>query len=123
MNNKIYLNLDIFACVCKMFAHTSGYICSVIKTNRLLTTKNITAMKTLNDSIVITPHVINTINSLPEEERVAVASAFISEMIMGVNPEDGLTPLQTMLYSVIRFYIQQDSVKYKLSHVQAQMAV
>lgn len=82
-------------------------------------------MKTLKDSIVITPHVINTINSLPKEERVAVASAFISEMIMGVNPEDELTPLQTMLYSVIRFYVQQDSAKYKQNQmqVQSQLAV
>lgn len=68
-------------------------------------------MKAMNNSIVITPHVINTINSLPEEERVAVASAFVSEIIMGVNPEDSLSPLQKMLYSVIRFYVQQDSTK------------
>lgn len=65
----------------------------------------------MNNPIVITPHVINTINSLPEDERVAVASAFVSEIIMGVNPEESLSPLQKMLYSVIRFYVQQDSAK------------
>lgn len=80
-------------------------------------------MKTFNDSIVITPHVINTINSLPKEERVAVTSAFVCEMIMGVNPEKELTSLQTMLYSVIRFYVQQDSEKYKQHYAQAQIAV
>ncbi len=68
-------------------------------------------MKAMNNPIVITPHVINTINSLPEDERVAVASAFVSEIIMGVNPEESLSPLQKMLYSVIRFYVQQDSAK------------
>ena len=51
-----------------------------------------------HQSIVISSHVINTINSLPEEEKVAVATAFVSEMIMGVDPENALSPLQAMLY-------------------------
>lgn len=75
----------------------------------------------MNQAIVLTPHVINTINSLPEEERVAVASAFVSEMIMGVNPDESLSPLQKMLYSVIKLYVQQDSIK--LSAAQNSMAV
>lgn len=78
-------------------------------------------MKVMNQAIVLTPHVINTINSLPEEERVAVASAFVSEMIMGVNPDESLSPLQKMLYSVIKLYVQQDSIK--LSTAQNSMAV
>lgn len=78
-------------------------------------------MKVMNQAIVLTPHVINTINSLPEEERVAVASAFVSEMIMGVNPDESLSPLQKMLYSVIKLYVQQDSIK--LSAIQNSMAV
>lgn len=78
-------------------------------------------MKVMNQAIVLTPHVINTINSLPEEERVAVASAFVSEMIMGVNPDESLSPLQKMLYSVIKLYVQQDSIK--LSAAQNSMAV
>ena len=72
-------------------------------------------MKNARAPIVITQHVINTINSLPEEERIAVAGAIISEMILGVNPERELSSLQTMLYSVIRFYVQQDSEKFKRS--------
>ena len=55
-----------------------------------------------HQSIVISPHVINTINSLPEEEKVAVATAFVSEMIMGVDPENALSPLQAMLYGIIK---------------------
>ena len=78
-------------------------------------------MKVMNQTIVLTPHVINTINSLPEDERVAVASAFVSEMIMGVNPDESLSPLQKMLYSVIKLYVQQDSIK--LSTAQNSMAV
>ena len=64
-------------------------------------------MNAMNNSIVISSHVINTINSLPTEERIAVISAFVSE-----NPESDLSSVETMLYSVIKFYIQQDSAKY-----------
>lgn len=67
---------------------------------------------TTKQSIVITPHVINTINALPEEERVAVASAFVGEMIMGLNVEEILSPFQTMLYAVVKSYVQQDSYRY-----------
>lgn len=69
-------------------------------------------MRIINKPILITPHVINTINSLPEEERIAVASAFISDMIMGIDPEKSLSSLQTMLYSVIKFYVQQDTTRF-----------
>lgn len=70
------------------------------------------ATSTTKQSIVITPHVINTINALPEDERVAVASAFVGEMIMGFNVEDTLSPIQTMLYAVIKSYVQRDSYRY-----------
>lgn len=64
------------------------------------------------ESILISPRVINTINSLPEEERIAVVSAFVGEMIMGVDVEDSLTPTQTMLYAVIKSYVQRDTLQY-----------
>ena len=73
-------------------------------------------MSKINKPILITPHVINTINSLPEEERIAVASAFISDMIMGVNPENSLSSLQTMLYSIIKFQVQQDTIRFIKNH-------
>lgn len=65
-------------------------------------------------SIVITPHVINTINALPTEERLAIASALAGEMILGESLDNGLTPLQAMLYQMIRDYIKRDS--YRMSH-------
>ncbi|MBR3830594.1 MAG: hypothetical protein IKJ52_05020 [Muribaculaceae bacterium] len=80
-------------------------------------------MKAMNNSIVISSHVINTINSLPKEEQITVASAFVSEMIMGENPEGELSPLQTMLYSVIRFYVQQDSAKFNGAYAHSNVAV
>ena len=67
---------------------------------------------TKQQSILISPRVINTINSLPEDERIAVVSAFVGDMIMGVKVEDSLTPIQTMLYAVIKSYVQRDSLQY-----------
>lgn len=69
-----------------------------------------TSMK--NQSIVISPHVINTINSLPEEERVAVVTAFVGELIMGVNLQGKLSPIQSMLYSIVKSYVERDSFKF-----------
>jgi hypothetical protein len=43
---------------------------------------------TKQQSILISPRVINTINSLPEDERIAVVTAFVGDMIMGVKVED-----------------------------------
>lgn len=69
----------------------------------------------MNDAILISPHVINTIKSLPAEERVAIASALTGELILGSNPANSLSPMQEMIYSIIRFYIKQDTLKYKQS--------
>lgn len=66
----------------------------------------------MNQSIVLTPHVINTINSLPTEERLAIASALAGEIILGTQINGELTPEQTMLYSIIRDYIRRDSIRF-----------
>jgi len=66
----------------------------------------------MNQSIVISQHVINTINALPQEERVAIVGALAGEMILGAKLDDELTPLQTMLYQMIRDYIRRDSHRY-----------
>lgn len=67
----------------------------------------------MDASILISNHVINTINSLPQEERHAIAQALVSEMILGDVSE--LPPVQEMLYSVIRFYVRRDSTRYRHS--------
>lgn len=69
----------------------------------------------MDKSIVISSHVINTINALPVEERNAIAQALASEMILGADLCHTLSPMQEMLYSVIKFYIQKDSIRYKQS--------
>lgn len=67
----------------------------------------------MDKSIVISSHVINTINALPSEERNAIAQALASEMILGSASSKILSPMQEMLYSVIRFYVNRDSTQYK----------
>lgn len=59
-------------------------------------------------AIVITPHVINTLRALPFDERLNVASALASEMLLGADAGQ-LEPVENMIFSILRFYIQQDS--------------
>lgn len=65
----------------------------------------------MNGSLVISQHVVNTIQSLPQEERVVISNALVSEFILGENPENALTPFQAMLYSVVRYYVKKDNAK------------
>lgn len=65
----------------------------------------------MNSSIVLTPHVLNTINSLPTEERVAIASALAGEMILGASVAGELTAQQNMIYTIIKDYIRRDTAR------------
>lgn len=60
-------------------------------------------------SFVITPRVVNTIKSLPESIRGAIANALVSEMLLDQSPEEHLTPVQMMVYVMIRNYVERDS--------------
>lgn len=73
------------------------------------------------NSILITPHVINTINSLPDEERTAIANTLAAELILGEKPEDSLSPMQEMIYSIICFYVKQDTIKYTMALRQVEL--
>lgn len=61
--------------------------------------------------VVISSHVIESIKSLPETDRRAVAIALANEMLLGLNPDDSLTPFQAMLYSIIQFHVRRDSAR------------
>jgi len=63
----------------------------------------------MNQSILITPRVLQAINALPMDERVAVVSAIAGEMFLGHAPGSALSPMETIIYSMIRSYIQHDS--------------
>ncbi len=66
----------------------------------------------MNSNIVLSRYVINTINSLPEEERLSIASALAGEMILGAKLTNELNPQEEMIYSVIRNFIMRDSHEY-----------
>ncbi len=59
--------------------------------------------------IILTPRVINTINSLPVDDRIAIAGALCGEMILGADASACLTPLQSLVFAMIRQYVEHDS--------------
>lgn len=63
-------------------------------------------------AIVITANVINTLRALPYEERLNVASALAGEMLLGAGEATDLTPEQSLVYSILRNYVQQASARY-----------
>ena len=64
--------------------------------------KNILKMET---TFIITPHVINTINSLPVEERIAITAALAGEMILGTDSTE-------IIFSMIRQYVRRDTERF-----------
>lgn len=63
----------------------------------------------MKQAVVFSPRVLNTIQSLPELERSAISSALASEFLLGITPsDDTLTPFQTILYTMIRSYVERD---------------
>ncbi|MCM1292763.1 MAG: hypothetical protein NC111_02320 [Bacteroides sp.] len=77
----------------------------------------------VTNPVLISKHVINSINALPEEDRGAIAIALVEEMVLGNNPDDKLSPFQAMLYSMIRFYVKKDSHKIAASDQQSGVAI
>lgn len=61
---------------------------------------------------VITPRVIDTINSLQPDDRAPISKALSMEFILGQNPEEILTRQQSIIYAVIRFYVTQDTKRH-----------
>ncbi len=67
----------------------------------------------MNSSVIISPRVIDTINSLSSADRTPISNALSMEFILGQNPEDTLTPNQSIIYAVIRFYVTQDTARHR----------
>lgn len=63
----------------------------------------------MSTGFVITPNVLNTINSLPEQERLSIVCTLAGEMLLGVKREEGLSPMEKVIYAIIRQYIQRDT--------------
>ncbi|MCM1484205.1 MAG: hypothetical protein NC043_07700 [Muribaculaceae bacterium] len=62
----------------------------------------------MSTTIVFSERVLSTINALPTSERSAISSALTAEFILGRNPDDCLSPLQAILYTMIRSYVKRD---------------
>ncbi|MDE6278220.1 MAG: hypothetical protein K2M06_08965 [Muribaculaceae bacterium] len=68
----------------------------------------------MNGTLVLTARVLRTIRTLPTEERMAIATAIANEIILGGAPTDeaAMSPVASMLYPLIRFDIEHDSLRF-----------
>lgn len=62
----------------------------------------------MNGNIIISKRVIDTINALPFNEKKAITKALACELILGEDAAAELTPIQSMLYSIIKYYVRKD---------------
>jgi len=63
----------------------------------------------METTYIITPRVLKAINALPAQLREPISNALSRDLFLGEAPETTLTPVQCMVYSMIRFYVRQDS--------------
>ena len=66
----------------------------------------------METAFVITPHVVNTLNSLPEQERVAVTSALAVELLLGTRCQGELSPMQEVIYTRLSHYVRRDTERF-----------
>ena len=66
----------------------------------------------MNNSIVLSCNVINTIKSLPREQQFSIISAIAGEMIFGAVVKDELNEEEKRLYAVIKLDVCRDSMRY-----------
>lgn len=71
----------------------------------------------MNRAIVITSNVINTLRSLPYEERLNVASALAGEMLLGTGPCNDLAPDEDLIYQILRCYVNRASERFASSAI------
>ena len=66
----------------------------------------------MNQSIVLSQNVLNTIKSLPIEQQYSIVSAIAGEMIFDAVVGNELTAEERRLYAIIKTYVKQDSQLY-----------
>lgn len=71
--------------------------------------ENLLLNRIMDQSLILSSRVIKSLRTLPVEDRNAITTAIISEFIGKENPEGCLTPFQSMLYSMIRWYVEHDN--------------
>lgn len=65
----------------------------------------------MTSSFVISSHVLNTINALPEEKRLSIVTAIAGEMFLGHDLDNKLSAEDMLLYTIIKDYIRRDSFR------------
>ncbi|MCM1520997.1 MAG: hypothetical protein NC098_09445 [Lachnoclostridium sp.] len=61
-------------------------------------------------TFTISPRVINTITSLPAEDRDVITTALARELILGQEVDSQLSPMQAIVYAIVKHYVKQDSM-------------
>lgn len=87
-----------------IIAHVMQYLCVRNQNNK--------AMNTFNKTFVINDDVINTINSLSEEDRISISAAIAGEMICGRSVENNLTSMQRIIFSIIKSSVKRSTDAY-----------
>ena len=62
----------------------------------------------MNTSAIFSERVVNVLRGLPVAEQTAITSALTAEFIYGTKADKGLSPLQSILYTMIRSYVERD---------------
>lgn len=70
----------------------------------------------MSKTIVISDDVINTINSLSEEDRIIMSAAIAGELICGQSVEDNLSSMQRIIFSIIRNSVKRSTDAYFNTH-------
>lgn len=52
---------------------------------------------------------VETIKSLPVKEREAISYALVNDFILGRDPKKFLTPMEGILYTMIKYYVTRDT--------------
>ncbi|MDE6485803.1 MAG: hypothetical protein K2L14_10480 [Duncaniella sp.] len=65
----------------------------------------------MTSAFTISPRVIHTISSLPVEDRDVITTALARELILGVDVTTSLSPIQAIVYAIVRQYVRQDSLQ------------
>lgn len=80
-------------------AHTLLYFCCV----------QFKKVWNMQKSLLLSPRVLSSIKNLPSSDREAISRAFTCEFILQDDPSSLLTPFQSIIYTMIRFYVMRDN--------------
>lgn len=67
----------------------------------------------MNKSLVFSADVLRTIQSLPEDERVNIASAIAGQFILGCEIREDLSPMENLIFTMISSSVARDSARYQ----------